>query len=80
MDNTAHINIGKDFGVIINNHLQMSSQFKSVTRRASVILKYRKGKIPSNSRGVILPPYMLTIKPLLKYSGQFWCLYLKKDL
>ena len=70
----------KDFGVLIDEKLNMSQQFALAAQKATSILGCMKRSVVSRSREVILPLYSTLMRPHLEYCVQLWGPQHRKDM
>jgi hypothetical protein len=69
----------KDFGIMINKTLKVSSQCASAAKKANRALGMIKRNFTYRNRNVIISLYKSLVRPHLDYCMQVWSPYLAKD-
>uniref|UniRef100_A0A8B9ITC8 Reverse transcriptase domain-containing protein n=1 Tax=Amazona collaria TaxID=241587 RepID=A0A8B9ITC8_9PSIT len=72
--------VEKDFGVLVDEKMNMSRQCALAAQKANHILGCIKRSVTSRSREVLLPLYSALVRPHLDYCVPFWCPQLKKGM
>jgi len=58
----------------------VNMQIQSAVRKANAMLAFMSRGLEYKSRDVLLRLYKALVRPHLEYCGQFWALYLRKDV
>ncbi|GAB0188761.1 cAMP-dependent protein kinase inhibitor alpha [Grus japonensis] len=70
----------KDFGVLVDEKLNVTRQCAFVAQKANRILGRIKSSVTSRSREVILPLCSALVRPHLEYCVQLWGPQYKNDM